>query len=160
MTDDTMAFLSLIQKSDDGDFLKSVAEAALQRIMDYDVENLIGAAPHERTPDRQTYRNGYRERTLETRLGSLELKVPKLRTGASYFPAFLEPRRTIEKALTAVIQEAWVAGSRPARSRTWCRRWEMSGISKSQVSKLCKEIDERVGSFLEASVHYRAAEIR
>jgi hypothetical protein len=103
MTDENMALLALIQKSDDGDFLKTVAEAALQRIMDYDVENLIGAAPHERNPDRQTYRNGYRERTLETRLGSLELKVPKLRTGTSYFPAFLEPRRTIEKALTAVI---------------------------------------------------------
>jgi transposase-like protein len=149
MTDDTMAFLSLIQKSDDGDFLKSVAEAALQRIMDFDVENLIGAARHERTPDRQTYRNGYRERTLETRLGSLELKVPKLRTGASYFPAFLEPRRTIEKALTAVIQEAWVAGVSTRKVEDLVQAMGMSGISKSQVSKLCKEIDERVGSFLE-----------
>jgi transposase-like protein len=65
MTDDNMALLALIQKTDDGDFLKSVAEAALQRIMDYDVENLIGAAPHERIAERLTYRNGYRERTLE-----------------------------------------------------------------------------------------------
>ncbi len=82
MTDDSMAFLALIQKSDDGDFLKTVAETALQRIMDYDVENVIGAAPHERSPERLTYRNGYRERTLETRLGTLDLKVPKLRSGA------------------------------------------------------------------------------
>jgi len=149
MTDDTMAFLSLIQKSDDGDFLKTVAEAALQRIMDFDVENLIGAAPHERTPDRQTYRNGYRERTLETRLGSLELKVPKLRSGASYYPAFLEPRRTIEKALTAVIQEAWVAAVSTRKVEDLVQAMGMSGISKSQVSKLCKEIDERVNSFLE-----------
>jgi transposase-like protein len=152
MTDDTMAFLSLIQKSDDGDFLKSVAEAALQRIMDYDVENLIGAAPHERTPDRQTYRNGYRERTLETRLGSLELKVPKLRTGTSYFPAFLEPRRTIEKALTAVIQEAWVAGVSTRKVEDLVQAMGMSGISKSQVSRLCEEIDERVQAFLDRPI--------
>jgi transposase-like protein len=149
MTDENMALLALIQKSDDGDFLKTVAEAALQRIMDYDVENLIGAAPHERSPDRQTYRNGFRERTLETRLGSLELKVPKLRTGASYFPAFLEPRRTIEKALTAVIQEAWIAGVSTRKVEDLVQAMGMSGISKSQVSKLCKEIDERVSSFLE-----------
>jgi transposase-like protein len=149
MTDDNMALLALIQKTDDGDFLKSVAEAALQRIMDYDVENLIGAAPHERTAERLTYRNGYRERTLETRLGSLELKVPKLRTGTSYFPAFLEPRRTIEKALTAVIQEAWVAGVSTRKVEDLVQAMGMTGISKSQVSKLCKEIDERVSSFLE-----------
>jgi len=149
MTDENMALLALIQKSDDGDFLKTVAEAALQRIMDYDVENLIGAAPHERSPDRQTYRNGFRERTLETRLGSLELKVPKLRTGTSYFPAFLEPRRTIEKALTAVIQEAWISGVSTRKVEDLVQAMGMSGISKSQVSKLCKEIDERVSSFLD-----------
>ncbi|HTX50283.1 MAG TPA: IS256 family transposase [Caulobacteraceae bacterium] len=149
MTDESMALLALIQKSDDDDFLKTVAETALQRIMDYDVENVIGAARHERSPDRLTYRNGYRDRTLETRLGALELKVPKLRTGASYFPPFLEPRRTLEKALTAVIQEAWVAGVSTRRVEDLVQAMGMSGISKSQVSKLCKEIDERVSSFLE-----------
>ncbi len=70
-------------KSDDGDFVKAIAETVLQRIMDADVDNIIGAARHERSPERLTYRNGYRERTLETRLGSLELKVPKLRAGPS-----------------------------------------------------------------------------
>jgi putative transposase len=149
MTDDSMAFLALIQKSDDGDFLKTVAETALQRIMDYDVENVIGAAPHERSPERLTYRNGYRERTLETRLGTLDLKVPKLRSGASYFPAFLEPRRLIEKALTAVVQEAWIAGVSTRKVEDLVQAMGMSGISKSQVSKLCKDIDERVTSFLE-----------
>ena len=149
MTDDSMAFLALIQKSDDGDFLKAVAETALQRIMDYDVENVIGAAPHERSPERLTYRNGYRERTLETRLGTLDLKVPKLRSGASYFPAFLEPRRLIEKALTAVIQEAWITGVSTRKVEDLVQAMGMSGISKSQVSKLCKDIDERVQSFLE-----------
>ena len=105
--------------------------------------------PHERTAERLAHRHGYRERTLETRLGSLELKVPKLRTGTSYFPAFLEPRRTIEKALTAVIQEAWIAGVSTRKVEDLVQAMGMSGISKSQVSKLCKEIDERVSSFLE-----------
>ena len=149
MTDDTMHLLDVVQKSDDGDFLKAIAETALQRIMDADVDNIIGAARHERSPERLTYRNGYRERTLETRLGSLELKVPKLRAGPSYFPPFLEPRRTIEKALTAVIQDAWIAGVSTRRVEDLVQAMGMSGISKSQVSKLCKDIDERVSSFLE-----------
>src|SRR5579863_2607315 len=149
MTDENMALLALIQKSDDDDFLKTVAETALQRIMDYDVENMIGAARHERSPERLTYRNGFRDRTLETRLGTLDLKIPKLRAGASYFPAFLEPRRLIEKALAAVIQEAWIAGVSTRRVENLVQAMGMSGISKSQVSKLCKEIDERVASFLE-----------
>jgi transposase-like protein len=149
MTDDNMTLLGAIQKSDDGDFLKTVAEAALQRIMDFDVENLIGAGRHERSADRLAYRNGYRERSLETRLGTLDLKIPKLRSGEAYFPAFLEPRRTIEKALTAVIQEAWIAGVSTRRVESLIQAMGMSGISKSQVSKLCKEIDERVNSFLE-----------
>jgi transposase-like protein len=149
MTDDTMSVLALIQKTDDGDFLKTVAETALQRIMDCDVENVIGACRHERSPDRMTYRNGYRDRTLETRLGTLDLKVPKLRSGPSYFPAFLEPRRTIEKALTAVVQEAWINGVSTRKVEDLVQAMGMSGISKSQVSKLCKEIDDRVASFLE-----------
>jgi len=149
MTDDTMSVLALVQKSDDGDFLKTVAETALQRIMDCDVENVIGALRHERSPDRLTYRNGYRDRTLETRLGNLELRVPKLRSGPSYFPAFLEPRRTIEKALTAVVQEAWINGVSTRKVEDLVQAMGMTGISKSQVSKLCKEIDERVASFLE-----------
>ena len=149
MTDDTMHLLELVQKSDDGDFLKAIAETALQRIMDADVDNIVGAVRHERSPERLTYRNGYRERTLETRLGALELKVPKLRAGPSYFPPFLEPRRTIEKALTAVVQEAWIAGVSTRRVEDLVQAMGMSGISKSQVSKLCKDIDERVSSFLE-----------
>jgi transposase-like protein len=149
VTEDNMTLLGAIQKSDDADFLKTVAEAALQRIMDFDVENLVGAARHERSADRLAYRNGYRERSLETRLGTLDLKIPKLRSGEAYFPAFLEPRRMIEKALTAVIQEAWIAGVSTRRVEGLVQAMGMSGISKSQVSKLCKEIDERVRSFLE-----------
>src|SRR5512133_902427 len=106
MTDDRMALVDLLQKSGDGDFLKTVAEAVLQILMDADVEGLIGASRHERTADRLNYRNGYRDRSLDTRLGSLQLRIPKLRQG-SYFPPFLEPRKTAEQALVTVIQEAW-----------------------------------------------------
>src|SRR3981189_3024134 len=109
MTDERMALAELLQKSGDGDFLRSVAEAVLQILMEADVDGLIGASRHERTADRLNYRNGYRDRSLDTRLGSLQLRIPKLRQG-SYFPPFLEPRKTAEKALVTVIQEAWIGG--------------------------------------------------
>jgi transposase-like protein len=116
--------------------------------METDVEGLIGVARHERSPDRLNYRNGYRDRTLDTRLGTLALRVPKLRQG-SYFPPFLEPRRMTEKALVAVIQEAWIGGVSTRRVDELVQAMGLSGISKSQVSKLCKDIDERVGAFLD-----------
>ena len=94
----------------------------MQLIVEADVDGVIGAGRVERGSNRQTWRNEYRERTLETRLGPLSLRIPKLRTG-SYFPGFLEPRRTV-KALVSVIQEAWTAGvSTPARSMSWCKPW-------------------------------------
>jgi putative transposase len=94
----------------------------LQKLMDFDIENRVGAGRYERSDARTTQRNGYRERELETPLGTLELKNPKLRKG-SYFPAFLEPRKTAERALVAVIQEAWIQGvSTRTRSTIWCRR--------------------------------------
>ena len=98
MTEDRLPLAALVQKAGDGDVLRAVAEAVLQLLMESDVEGLIGAGRHERSPERLNYRNGYRERTLDTRLGSLQLRVPKLRQG-SYFPPFLEPRKTSEKAL-------------------------------------------------------------
>src|SRR4030088_1438647 len=115
MTEERMALAELLQKSGDGDFLRTVAEAVLQILMEADVEGLIGAGRHERSADRLNYRNGYRERSLDTRLGCLQLRIPKLRQG-SYFPPFLEPRKTAEKALVTVIQEAWIGGgwARPA----------------------------------------------
>jgi putative transposase len=148
MTDDKMALLELLQKSGGGDFLKDLAESVLQRLMEYEVEGLIGAAKHERAESRTTHRNGYRERAFETRLGTLDLKVPKLRQG-SYFPGFLEPRRTTERALVAVIQEAWIQGISTRKIDDLVQAMGMSGISKSQVSALCQEIDGRVKSFLE-----------
>ena len=126
MTDDRVALIEAFQKADDGNFLRSLAETVLQILMEADVDGLSGAGRYERTGDRSTYRNGYRERSLDTRLGSLNLKIPKLRTG-SYFPSFLEPRKTAEKALVAVIQEGsrrrGSPASRPGAWTTWCRRW-------------------------------------
>ena len=148
MTEERLPLNELLQKAGDGDFLRAVAESVLQLLMEADVEGLIGAGRHERAADRLNWRNGYRDRTLDTRLGSLNLKIPKLRAG-SYFPPFLEARKTTEKALVAVIQEAWIGGVSTRRVDEIAQAMGLSGISKSQVSKLCKEIDERVKAFLE-----------
>jgi transposase-like protein len=149
MTDERLPLAELLEKAGDGDFLRSVAEAVLQLLMEADVEGLIGAARHERTAERQTYRNGYRDRALDTRLGTLQLRVPKLRTGPSYFPPFLEPRKTSEKALVAVIQEAWIGGVSTRRVDELAQAMGLAGLDKSRVSRLCKEIDERVNAFLD-----------
>jgi len=151
MTEERMALIDLLQKSEDGDFLRSVAEAVLQLLMEADVEGLIGAARHERSVDRLNYRNGYRDRTFETRLGPLSLRIPKLRQG-SYFPPFLEPRKIAEKALVAVIQEAWIGGVSTRRVDDLVQAMGLTGISKSPVSKLCQDIDERVTAFLERPI--------
>jgi transposase-like protein len=151
MTEERMALVELLQKSGDGDFLRSVAEAVLQIVMEADVEGLIGAGRHERSAERLNYRNGYRDRTFETRLGPLSLRIPKLRQG-SYFPPFLEPRRAAEKALVSVIQEAWIGGVSTRRVDELVQAMGLAGISKSQVSKLCKAIDERVNAFLERPI--------
>src|SRR4051812_12751437 len=149
MTDARLPLAELLEKAGEGDFLRSVAEAVLQLLREGDVEGLVGAARHERTAERQTYRNGYRDRTLDTRLGTLQLRVPKLRTGPSYFPPFLEPRKTSEKALVAVIQEAWIGGVSTRRVDELAQAMGLAGIDKSRVSRLCKDIDERVNAFLE-----------
>jgi transposase-like protein len=115
--------------------------------MELEVEARTGAAPSARSADRKTYRNGYRERAWETRVGRIELDIPKLRKG-TYFPPFLEPRRTAEKALTAVIQEAYIKGISTRAVDDLVNAMGGTGISKSQASRLCEEIDERVQAFL------------
>ena len=104
--------------------------------MALEVEGLTGAGHGERSADRITHRNGYRDRSWETRAGTVELKIPKLRKG-SYFPGFLEPRRMAEKALAAVIQEAYIQGVSTRSVDDLVQAMGMSGASKSQVSRLC-----------------------
>ena len=147
MTDERMALLELIEKGADADLVRDLLAYASERLMAAEVEQLTGAAAGARSPDRINHRNGYRERGWETRVGRIELAIPKLRKG-SYFPAFLEPRRTAEKALTAVIQEAYVHGVSTRSVDDLVKAMGGTGISKSQVSRLCEDIDERVQAFL------------
>jgi putative transposase len=151
MTDDMMTLRTLLEKSSDSDLLREMIGFTAQRLMALEIENLTGAAPGERVPSRINQRNGYRDRVWETRAGTVELHIPKLRKG-SYFPGFLEPRRMAEKALTAVIQEAYVQGISTRSVDDLVKAMGMSGISKSQVSRLCEEIDGKVKAFLERPI--------
>jgi putative transposase len=151
MTNDMMTLRTLLEKSSDTDLLREMIGFTAQRLMALEVDGLTGAAPGERSPERINQRNGYRDRIWETRAGTVELHIPKLRKG-SYFPAFLEPRRMAEKALTAVIQEAYVQGVSTRSVDDLVKAMGMSGISKSQVSRLCEEIDGKVKVFLERPI--------
>jgi len=161
MTDDKIALSSLLEKSSDSSFLREMIGFAADRLMQLETGAICNAAPGERSADRQNQRNGYRDRdwgeadqkTIQwivfppNRAGTVELRIPKLRRG-SYFPAFLEPRRMAEKALTAVIQEAYIQGISTRSVDDLVKAMGMEGVSKSQVSRLCGEIDERVQAFL------------
>ena len=151
MTKEMMDVQALLGKSADSDFLREMIGFAAQRLMELEVGGLTGAAYGEKSAERQAQRNGYRDRDWETRAGTVELRIPKLRTG-SYFPGFLEPRRLAEKALTAVIQEAYIQGISTRSVDDLVKAMGMSGISKSQVSRLCQEIDGRVKAFLDRPI--------
>lgn len=148
MTTDSMTLIQTVQQVGDEDLLRQLAEVALAKLMAFEVDGLIGVAKGQHATERTTSRNGYRDRPLHTRLGTLELRVPKLRQG-TYFPSFWEPRRLSERALTAVIQEAWVGGMSPRKVDDLVQALGMTGISKSQVSERCGALDERVNDFLD-----------
>ena len=151
MTDDKIALRALLEKGSDTTFLREMLGFAAQRLMELETEALCGAAHGERSPDRINQRNGFRDRSWETRAGTVELRIPKLRKG-SYFPGFLEPRRSAEKALAAVIQEAYVHGVSTRSVDDLVQAMGCSGVSKSQVSRLCAEIDERVQAFVQRPI--------
>ena len=147
MTDDRIALRELLEKGSDATFLREMIGFAAQRLMELESDGCAALRHGERSAERVNQRNGYRDRDWQTRAGTVELRIPKLRKG-TYFPAFLEPRRTAEKALTAVIQEAYVQGISTRSVDDLVRAMGLEGVSKSQVSRLCAEIDERVGDFL------------
>ena len=150
MARDSMDILELLRKrgmDGDVDFLREAVEALANGIMDSEASVQAGADYGERSPDRITQRNGYRSRSWDTRVGTMELRIPKLRDG-SYFPSLLEPRRRSEKALLAVIQQAYVEGVSTRRVDDLVKALGCEGISKSQVSRICRGLDEVVEKFL------------
>ena len=143
-----MALAEVLRKAgvEDADFLRDGMRVLAQELMEIELEQHVGAARHERTAERSGYRNGTRERTWDTRVGTLELQVPRVRDG-SFFPSLLEPRRRAERALVGVVQEAYVQGVSTRRVDDLVQALGMQGISKSQVSRLCAELDNEVERF-------------
>lgn len=144
-----MALMELVRKASqeqDTDFMREGVRVLSQELMELEVSQHVGAERHERTPERRGQRNGYRDRTWDTRMGTIELKVPRVRDG-TYFPNLLDPRRRAERALVAVVQEAYVQGVSTRRVDDLVRALGIEGISKSQVSRLCQELDVEVERF-------------
>jgi putative transposase len=149
MTDPTMALMDYLRnmgvEPDEG-FLQEALQRLTQTVLELEAAKQIGAGHYERTPERKTYRNGHRDRVWETRVGEIPLRIPKVRDG-SYFPSLLEPRRRSEKALLAVIQQAYVEGVSTRRVDDLLQALGLTGIDKSRVSRICKELDEVVERF-------------
>ncbi len=143
---DLTSFISKLLEQDDVDTLREGVRILAQAVMETEVSSQIGALPYERSSDRSAYRNGYRTRTWDTRVGTIELKVPKVTRG-SYFPSLLEPRRRAERALHAVVVEAYVKGVSTRKVDDLVKALGIDGISKSEVSRLCKALDQEVEAF-------------
>lgn len=145
-----MTLLDVLRKEElpEGDFLREAVHRFVHALMEAEVTALVGAAPFERSEERTTQRNGHRGRRWDTRVGTLELAIPKLRTG-SYFPSWLEPRRRSERALVAVVAEAYVKGVSTRKVEALVQSLGIAGMSKSEVSRLCASLDEEVRAFRE-----------
>src|ERR687886_744086 len=143
-----MAWVDVLRKAgvEQADFLREGVRVLAQELMELEVAEQLGAERHERTPERAGYRNGYRERPWDTRGGTIELKVPRVRDG-SFCPSLLEPRRRAERVLVSVVQEADVQGISTRRVDDLVQALGMQGNSKSQVSRVCAELDHEVESF-------------
>ncbi len=150
MADDNMALLETLRKASAGgevDVLREGVRILAQGIMEAEVSELTGVPRGERDPERRlTHRNGYRERAWDTRVGTIDLDIPRVRDG-SYFPSLLEARRRAERALLAVVQEAYVGGVSTRRVDDLVRALGIEGISKSQVSRMCAALDAEVEAF-------------
>jgi len=149
MTEISMTVREYLRKAEidlDGDFVQQAAQLMAQAAMELEVEQQIGAARHERTLARKTQRNGYRERGWETRAGEIPLRIPKLRQG-SYFPSLLEPRRRAEHALLAVVQQAYIEGVSTRKVDDLLQALGLTGIDRSAVSRICKELTAVVEAF-------------
>jgi putative transposase len=144
---DITSFVGKLLEQDDVDALREGVRVLAQAVMETEVSGQIGAAPYERSIERVAYRNGYRSRRWDTRVGTIELKIPKVTAGA-YFPSLLEPRRRAEKALQAVVVEAYVKGVSTRKVDDLVRALGIDGISRSEVSRICKVLDEQVRAFL------------
>lgn len=148
---DITSFVGKLLEQDDVDALREGIRVLAQAVMETEVSHQIGAAPYERSSERIAYRNGYRTRTWDTRVGTIELKIPKVSAGA-YFRSLLEPRRRAEKALHAVIVEAYVKGVSTRKVDDLVRALGIDGISRSEVSRICKVLDEEVRAFLSRQI--------
>jgi transposase-like protein len=149
MTDPTIALMDYLRKMGahlDGDFLREGVQLLTQMLIELEAEQQIGAAKYERSPNRKAHRNGYRDRMWETRVGEIPLSIPKLREG-TFFPSLLEPRKRSEKALLAVVQTAYVKGVSTRKVDDLLQALGLTGIDKSKVSRICKELDEAVEGF-------------
>jgi len=143
---DLSAFVGKLLEEQDGDTLREGIRVLSQALMESEVSGLIGAERYERSGERSSYRNGYRLRSWDTRVGTIELAIPKIRTG-SYFPSLLEPRRRAERALQAVVQEAYVHGVSTRKVDEILKALGLDGMSKSQVSRICADLDIEVEAF-------------
>jgi transposase-like protein len=137
------------------DVLGQSVAGMVAELMEAEVAAQIGAELGQRTPDRVAQRNGYRPRAWDTRVGELELRIPRLRTGSS-FPSLLEPRRRAEQALVAVVQEAYVNGVSTRRVDRLVEQLGLAGMSKDQVSRLCRGLDEQVSRLRERPLEGRS----